>query len=110
MSRSYKCHTAGSNFKSGPAKSEAVQLVQTKYGCYGLNINQIFLQLSALISMTDKLMFFFSDQTCDRDAVLSQATFIVRNNLNVMSCTIQIEPYNEEIISACSKCQSLDCC
>lgn len=47
------------------------------------------------------------DQGCDRDLVLKQATYIIRNHLNVVSCTVQIEPYNEELIQICNDCQNV---
>lgn len=47
------------------------------------------------------------DQDCDRDLVLKQATCIIQNELNAVSCTIQIEKYNQELIQLCSDCQNL---
>ncbi|KAK4884154.1 hypothetical protein RN001_000425 [Aquatica leii] len=47
------------------------------------------------------------DQSCDRDLVLKQATGIIRSQMNVVSSTIQIEKYNEELIRVCSQCQIL---
>ncbi|KAF5307467.1 hypothetical protein FQR65_LT06822 [Abscondita terminalis] len=47
------------------------------------------------------------DEYCDRDLVLKRATGIVKSQINVVSCTIQVEKYNEELIRVCSECQIL---
>ncbi|RZB89864.1 zinc transporter 2-like, partial [Asbolus verrucosus] len=40
------------------------------------------------------------DKYCDRDLILKKATCIVKNRLNVISCTIQIETYNSEVVNS----------
>ncbi|XP_023016514.2 proton-coupled zinc antiporter SLC30A2 isoform X1 [Leptinotarsa decemlineata] len=47
------------------------------------------------------------DEYCDRDLLLEKATSAVQRQINVMSCTIQIEAYNQALISSCRQCQSV---
>ncbi|KAJ8963095.1 hypothetical protein NQ318_018559 [Aromia moschata] len=45
------------------------------------------------------------DRYCDRDLLLKKATSIIESQINFISCTVQIEPYNSEITTACEQCQ-----
>lgn len=46
------------------------------------------------------------DRFCDRDLVLKKATSIINNLTNVLSCTVQIENYNSDLINSCKFCQT----
>ncbi|XP_018570418.1 zinc transporter 2 [Anoplophora glabripennis] len=45
------------------------------------------------------------DQFCDRDLLLKKASSLVHSQINVVSCTLQIEAYNAELINTCRQCQ-----
>ncbi|CAG9856251.1 unnamed protein product [Phyllotreta striolata] len=47
------------------------------------------------------------DQYCDRDLLLRKTTSTIQSQISVISCTIQIEAYNQELISLCNECQNL---
>ncbi|KAG5894777.1 hypothetical protein JTB14_005213 [Gonioctena quinquepunctata] len=47
------------------------------------------------------------DQYCDRDLVLKKSTAGIQKQIPVMSCTIQIEAYNHELVNSCRQCKSL---
>ncbi|XP_068892998.1 proton-coupled zinc antiporter SLC30A2-like isoform X2 [Tenebrio molitor] len=49
------------------------------------------------------------DKYCDRDSILKKATSVIKSKLNVISCTIQIETYNSDIVNSCKNCQSVQC-
>ncbi|KAJ8980161.1 hypothetical protein NQ317_002806 [Molorchus minor] len=44
---------------------------------------------------------------CDRDTLLKKASSLVHSYVNTLSCTIQIEIYNPELINQCRQCQSM---
>lgn len=55
------------------------------------------------------VIFFFADEHGDRDNILKLATILIRSKVNVLTCTIQIELYNAELINSCKQCQLLHC-
>ncbi|CAH1169908.1 unnamed protein product [Phaedon cochleariae] len=47
------------------------------------------------------------DQYCDRDLLLKKAASVIQDHIPLVSCTVQIEAYNQELISSCRTCQSV---
>lgn len=47
------------------------------------------------------------DQFCDRDLLLRKAASTIQSQISVISCTIQVEAYNHELINLCNECQNL---
>ncbi|CAG9833179.1 unnamed protein product [Diabrotica balteata] len=47
------------------------------------------------------------DEYCDRDALLKKAASAIQSQISVLSCTIQVEAYNHDLILSCTECQNL---
>ncbi|CAH0550050.1 unnamed protein product [Brassicogethes aeneus] len=48
------------------------------------------------------------DPFCDKDVVLEKASTILKSQISITSCTIQIETYNADIINRCSNCSAIN--
>ncbi|XP_057665927.1 proton-coupled zinc antiporter SLC30A2-like isoform X1 [Diorhabda carinulata] len=47
------------------------------------------------------------DDFCDRDVLLKKTALTIQSKMPVISCTIQVESYNDELIKLCGECQNL---
>ncbi|XP_030764030.1 zinc transporter 2 isoform X2 [Sitophilus oryzae] len=49
------------------------------------------------------------DDYCDKDFIVQSATSLIKSQIPIYSCTVQVENYNTEEVRSCKQCQIREC-
>jgi len=50
-----------------------------------------------------------SDEYCDKDVVVQNATLSIKSQMPIISCTVQVESFNVEGVNNCKQCRLREC-